>query len=608
MSFTVKRWILPAIWLAVSVFAALTCSVQYSSARLHDEYIPVGNDSFYHARRILDAVQASAEFYQFDPKIHAPEGSLLVWPWGYDYLMAGIVRAGITVGLDADPMAILVWIPVAALFLSIGLTVTIGRQLSLSASLIGLAALCMACSPSTRLLHGIGEIDHHFAELIFVLGSLAAGLAWFLRPSVSRAVLLGVTLGVAPAIHNGLFILQIPLLATLVLRWLQGETSPPRPALTLAITLLTATLAVLVPSLAFQTGRFEFYTLSWFHAYIAAATAVLIIFLTRVTPTRASMFGLSVLAAALLLGILSQLDVATGFLGGTFERLKSIQEMRSPLALAPVNPVFLTKFYSFLIWLAPLTLILCIVECWRQRRSPLLLFWVTSVWGLALLSTQLRMHYFGAFALYLPWLVLGQRVAHQHPERERYVILGSALALLLAYAPQLRYELLNAPPKAADVWYERVEPLLPILRDACAQDPGIVLADNDAGHYVRYATDCSVIANNFLLTPQHFAKADLVDYLYSLTPTDLLAAEPLPKYVLVRPARIARADDGKYSYRYFGNGPHRLAPELLFRRPESLPAQYRLLGAIPLPMVAGVAYAKLYKIERDDATQISSSR
>ena len=26
-------------------------------------------------------------------KIHAPEGSLLAWPWGYDYVMAWIVQA-----------------------------------------------------------------------------------------------------------------------------------------------------------------------------------------------------------------------------------------------------------------------------------------------------------------------------------------------------------------------------------------------------------------------------------------------------------------------------------------------------------------------------------
>lgn len=595
-----NRWILPVIWLAVSVFAALTCSVQYSSARLHDEFIPVGNDSFYHARRIVDAVHAPADFYQFDDKIHAPEGSLLVWPWGYDYLMAGIVRAGLALGLSADPMAILVWIPVVALFLSIGFTVAIGRQLALSAPFIALAALCMACAPSTRLLHGVGEIDHHFAELIFLLGSLAAGLAWFSRPTVLFAVLLGATLGIAPAIHNGLFVLQIPLLATFLVRWLQGHSTPPRATLVLALTLLLTTFAVLAPSLAFQTGRFEFYTLSWFHAYIAAATAVLIVLLNRVPVTRNSMLMLAAIGAGLLYGVVSQLDTAAGFLGGTFERLKLIQEMRSPLSRAAQDWIGLTKFYSFLIWLAPITLIVCAVQCWRQRSSSQLIFWVTATFGLVLLSTQMRMHYFGSFALYLPWLVLAQDLANKRPEHRRNIVLGTSLALLLAYVPPVRYELLNKPPKAADVWYERMAPLLPILRDACAKDPGIVLADTNAGHYIRYGTDCSVIANNFLLTPQHFAKADRVDQLFSMSASELLTVAPYAKYVLVRASSISRAEGGGYRLNFFGPSPHRLAPELLSAPADTLPAQYQLLGTIPLPMAPHVAYAKLYKIDQTD--------
>ena len=70
-----------------------------SAARIGGEYFPMGNDSFYHAARILEAVQDPAAFFQFDPKIHAPEGSLLVWPWGYDYFMAKLVGAALTIGL-----------------------------------------------------------------------------------------------------------------------------------------------------------------------------------------------------------------------------------------------------------------------------------------------------------------------------------------------------------------------------------------------------------------------------------------------------------------------------------------------------------------------------
>jgi len=290
------------------------------------------------------------------------------------------------------------------------------------------------------------------------------------------------------------------------------------------------------------------------------------------------------ISAVLLAGILTQLELATGFLGGTFQRLHRIAEMRSPFAIAMHDPIGLTKFYSFLIWLFPLTLILCLVQCWHERCSPLLLFWVTSACGLGLLSTQWRMHYFGSFALYLPWLALLQEFAGKRPERERPVVLATALALLLAYAPQLRYELLDGPPRAGDPSYAIIAPLLATLRNACAEDPGIVLADGNAGHYIRYSTKCSVIANNFLLTPQHFAKADQVDRLYSLSAADLLAS---------------RDAGGSYRFSFFGEGPHRLVPELLATPPGLLPVQYRLLGTIPLPTASSMAYAKLYKIERD---------
>ena len=43
------------------------------------------------------------------------------------------------------------------------------------------------------------------------------------------------------------------------------------------------------------------------------------------------------------------------------------------------------------------------------------------------------------------------------------------------------------------------------------------------GHYIRYYTDCPVIANNFLLTPQHFRKMDEVGALFSLSAATLVA-------------------------------------------------------------------------------------
>ncbi len=119
------------LWLLIGLIAAAACSLTWPSAHFADEYVPFSNDSFYHARRILDTVADPASFYEFDSKIHAPEGSLLTWPWGYDYAMAWLVRAGLALGISGSPIGILIWLPVLAVFVSMGLMLLLARRLGL---------------------------------------------------------------------------------------------------------------------------------------------------------------------------------------------------------------------------------------------------------------------------------------------------------------------------------------------------------------------------------------------------------------------------------------------------------------------------------------------
>lgn len=596
-------WSTLAIWVAVSVIAVISCSLSLRSAHLGEDYFPVGHDSFYHARRILDAVQDPSAFYQFDSKIHAPEGSLLVWPWGYDYLIATIVRFGLALGLSTDPLTILLWIPVATVTLTIALLISVSRRLGLSTWLVALAALCMALAPTTQLLNGVGAIDHHYVELICILAALTAGLAWFRAPNVPTSIALGSTFGLSLGIHNGLFVLQIPFLITLLAGWLQGNMPPRRPIVTLVVSLLVCTVAVLIPSLPFQLGRFEFYTLSWFHLYIAGGTAVVVLFLHWLKATRNSILALTVVAVVMVAPLFDEIRTASGFLTGTLGTLSTIEEMRSPMAMAmqPNERLSLSMFYSFLFWLAPVTFVLCVLQCWRNRRSPLLLFWLTSALGLAMLSTQLRMHYFGGFALYLPWLVLVQDYASRRLELQRRTYLIATLVLLLAYIPQIRYALIHTPPRAADPWFEHLQPMLKVMRDICAKDPGVVLADSTAGHYIRYYTSCSVIANNFLLTERQFQKVDEVMRLMGMSPEEVPKAAPYVKYVLIRAGSITHKPEGGYSFTFYGVEKPRLATALLLSPAQQGTAGYTLLNEINFTFqyqtLETVPYARFYRIE-----------
>ncbi|MET0535443.1 MAG: hypothetical protein ABW171_14595, partial [Steroidobacter sp.] len=575
------HWSTLAIWIVVTAIAVVACSWNISAGHIGEDYFPIGHDGFYHGRRILDAVNHPGEFYEFDTKIHAPEGSLLTWPWGYDYLMAGLVRAGLAVGLSEQPIRILLWIPVAAVTLSIGLLMLIGRRLGLSNWPLTLAALCMALAPTTQLLHGFGEIDHHFAELICVLAALAAGLSWFRNPDRASSIALGVTFGLSLTIHNGLFILQLPFLAALAVRWLLGHSLPRQPIVIFAIALLLSALAVLAPSLPFREGRFEFYTLSWFHLYVVVGTALTALLLTWLKPTRRNIVAMIALAAVLLFPLVNQILIAQSFLRGTLGTLDSIQEMRSPIRMAREDGAMsVAYFYSFLGWLAPVTLVLCIVQCWRERQSPRLLFWIASSMGLVLLSMQLRLHYFGGFALYLPWLVVMNDYVAPRMEMSKRAYLLTTLALLLTYIPQIRHSLVAPIPRAADLWFGRVYPIFPAMRKACAEDPGIVLADSTAGHYIRYFTECSVIANNFLLTQQHFDKLYESWRMLEMSPQQLLEQAPQVKYVLVRAANIVRQENGEYTFSFFGQGTPKLETALLLGPPADLPPQFHLIDEV----------------------------
>jgi hypothetical protein len=353
-----------------------------------------------------------------------------------------------------------------------------------------------------------------------------------------------------------------------------------------------------LPSEPFQLGHFEFYTLSRFHLYIAVCTAITIVLLGRLRPTRNGIATLLAVSAVLLIPILKEVAIARAFLAGTPEYLQGIGEMQPPLKMIKLaGAAFLSNIYSYLFWIAPLTALLCAFKGWRERNSPRLLFWITSLMGLAMLSAQMRLHYFGSFALYLPWLILLQDVCTRKPEHSKKAVLLAALAMLLLYFPPLRHQLVSPMPLANDASFRDVRPILASLSKACAEDPGVVLADADISHLVRYYTGCSVIANNFLLTPQHFEKVAEVQHLFTLTARQLPIDAPQVKYVLVRPFRMQKRGDGTVRFTFTVAEP-RLANDLLLGVRTNLPTGYELLDEVYFPAFNNAPYAKLYKLSR----------
>ena len=146
--------------------------------------------------------------------------------------------------------------------------------------------------------------------------------------------------------------------------------------------------------------------------------------------------------------------------------------------------------------------------------------------------------------------------------------------------------------------YANLRSIFPVLKESCAQRPGIVLADLDTGHWVRYHSQCSVIANVFLLTPQHDAKAIESCRLLAKSPAELLTAKPEVRYVFAHHSfAVMRDEKGEETPNVdeLRLGMQRVERDLLGPK-ANIPPQFKRLWEVRTP--AGRVYARLYEIER----------
>ena len=592
------------IWLVGTLIAVLMALNMLTATYVDGSYIPVGNDSFYHARRILDAAIGERGFYQFDPMIHAPEGSWLNWPWGYDYLAALALSLALAISPTLDPMAFLAFIPVSWLLVNAGLLTMIGWHIGLRPAFAALMMLAFALSPLTQTMHGIGVIDHHFLELTFALATVLAGLRYLSGSNrLADAILLGAVLGVAPAFHNGLFILQVPVLICLLVSWMRDQTPNVKSMRLLAATLFLTTLMVALPSGPFRDLQFEFWTLSWFHLYIAGCTTVCILYFTLRSFEMNSMAMLVGLAVVLAIPLFAKILVGAAFLSGELGIIQEVAEVHSPLTrlLGPGGLVWITTYYGWLFFITPLLIWYFAIRVWRADRPADRFLSIFVVFGIMMLLAQFRFHPFGSWAILLGGLLLLQ----EYGDRLKLTTLASVgiatLAIAISLQPAVKNRLFLRYPPGNTVDYAATRSLYPDLAEECARESGIAISYNDDGHYIRYHTDCSVISNNFLMTPQHEQKVVELDALLQMDPEQLLVEAPHVDYIFARLFQIFSADlDGRVepapiSHIVSVNAP--LFVALMFA--DELPKEYVLLDEVRLEDERDFAFGRVYKIVRD---------
>jgi len=605
-----RKTALIIIWVVSSLLAAALGLEFTHSTYLDGVWHPVSNDSFYHARRILDAVSSERGFYQFDEMIHAPEGSWLTWPWAYDWSMAQFIKAWQFFNPDADSMEIITHVAIYWIFVNTALLLAITVVMNLPLGMSAMVLFGFALLPTTQSLHGVGLIDHHYVELTFVLATILLGLAWLKHPERgNRAAMLGIVLGIAPAFHSGLFILQAPVLLALFLLWLKRQIPPKDSMLALACALALAMLAAVLPSEPFRDGQFQFSVLSWFHLYIAASSTLFVASMARFEFSPKVLIGLVLLGCALLIPIWQDTIGGSAFLSRNILVLKNISEAQSPLHMMQYKPGFwpTVGYYSLYGLLIPLLIPLYIFRGWKAENGKDLFFAIMIVFGCTLLLTQYRLNYFGSFAILMGWLIPLFEKYPQLKEWPKALTCAGLVIVAVGAYPSIKHNLFLRYSLGWDDRYQESLPLLEALAERCAEEPGIALIDNNFGHIVRYATDCSVIANNFLMTPQHEAKIqEMWDY-YLMTPEELLENKPEEmRYVFVRLANYLERQEGSNEAAIVPpeslpdtNLP--LTYELASR--DDLPSRYKLIAALPLFVEPHIDRARVFEILPEEPSE-----
>ena len=591
------------LWIVGSAVLVFSSLGMVQAAYVDGHYIPANPDAFYHARRILDAVMQDAWVIQFDPRIHAPEGSWLTWPWGFDQLLATITGAFGPFQNEHAASRVLMNIPVAAAPIAVALVLVLTRQLRLSGLSSAIAVIAFALLPAMFTLFAVGNVDHHFAEMLWLLMTLSASI-WFFesRTSLAPALVLAAVLGTAVAMQNGLFILQLIVLVPFGWRWLRGEELPAkRVVLVFAGALLAVTLLMCVPSQPWRRGFFEFYTLSWFHAYIAFCTATVIVlmrFLRHRGLPLAVVTGTALLAA---LPIVSIAMFGSKFVSGDLESVGGVMEAYSPYRIYFLfGPEQSTRYTSWLMWLAMPAWLLNVYWAVRTRDTRLQVFALASVLFLGLYQLQYRFGSLGSALLLLTPLILVDQIAGRWPARRIFAALGAVTVFVIAYIPTASaWQVTWA--RGGDPSYDRVRGVFPALERACVAQPGIALALVNDGHWVTFHSKCSVIGDVFLLTEQHARKRAETEALFQLSARQLVDQRPDIRYVFVRHSVEVGAPS-------FPGGPENpdleevrpylwpLSRDLLAPEP-TLPPQFHLVTQVSTP--AGRAYARVYEIVRD---------
>lgn len=371
-----------------------------------DSVVFAGNDPYYQAHRVFQALAAYPWVPLVDPLLDHPHGAAPIWPPVFPWLLASLAKLlGLTQRLPVETMMALS-VPALGALLCIPVYGVARRILDGPGA--WLAATLAVLIPAHLWYSRLGFVDHHAAV---TLVQVAMFLAALVAVRSGRAVGLALTITLGMALWNGFILFVAVLDAFLGLSFALGDHEGRR-RVARAAAWAHAWAAVLIFPLAVATATatgVPFGTFALSHLHIGAlATVALIAAGAAMAPQRARIW----IAVAVGLGVVG--GIASGGLGEVagwvFARdafMASIQEV-VPIFLRSDGTLHLTGATIWLtrFWFVVPILLLVVARGVKKSagfdEGRLLL----AVWGTALFVLTLRQRRFAeAFAPVLAILV-----------------------------------------------------------------------------------------------------------------------------------------------------------------------------------------------------------
>ncbi|MDG2308202.1 MAG: STT3 domain-containing protein [Candidatus Binatia bacterium] len=484
-----------------------------------------GNDPYYQAHRVFQALAAYPWVPLVDPLLDHPYGAAPIWPPLFPWLLAGLVKL---VGVPASSPAAVETVlalsaPVTGALLCIPVYALARRILDGPGAWI--AATLAVLIPAHLWYSRLGFVDHHAAvtlvQVFLFLGALVA-----LREGRYAGLATALTFGML--LWNGFvlfaLILDAYLLAVFALSSIENRARVGRAAAWSHGVAAVLILPVVVATVHATGAPWGSFALSYLHPSVLAAVAVVGVGVAR-APERGFLW------LAVLMGLGLAVGVASGALfevgNWVFARddfMSSIQEV-VPIFLRSDGTInlsgatlWLTRFW----FVVPVLLVLVARGAMEQGRldaGKLLLV----VWGTALFVLALRQRRFAeAFAPALAILAAFGLRWVQSRVREALASRGSPLfarttaavlvAVLAAFGLGPYYEPILRHPEALFAIVHDAAPASPreipasqtnlgrlgeIAAETPGSDPRGVMNLWPLGHRVLYLTKLPIVASPF---------------------------------------------------------------------------------------------------------------